>query len=450
MNDHAELPLFPDPLVGGHARPHRFSADPFSSPVPAWMEIPGADREAVPMAPLKHPCPYLFDDGSRSEIREVDLMEIRRRYGVSPMVRMRCPSEYERAPDGGDNEIAVFEAYLEAGFRGVIPFLVAAVSSYFGFCPSQLTPLTWRTLMALQVLGEFHGFSVGVHEVLYLYHFAPLVSKPGFYHLCSCDGSPFVDEPSRGLRGNYPIGDDLDKWYVFVKVPGPLSYPTLWRTLARAIPRATGLSSSSQRNFEAAPNQDLETGAHQGLLGEMLFLRIQVQDMMVQRDLLIQRVRAFARWELMREWLEKTTDHWDRVGEYRRYLLLFGDVERPLGGSVRADNPRSVPESSWFEWNGKWSIEVSERVDAEYWEQLKDEEDQSDSRSLDINLGTFPKVFGDITWSSVKTKPRWFGGTRFWSIWSKMANRVKRKPNQDVQAWDLDSMEFLRYIFKEL
>ena len=72
--------------------------------------------------------------------------------------------------------MAIYEAYLEAGFRG-------EVSSFFGFCPSQITPLTWRILMAIQVLGELHGFSIRVHEILYSYYFAPLVNKAGFYHL---------------------------------------------------------------------------------------------------------------------------------------------------------------------------------------------------------------------------------------------------------------------------
>ncbi|KAL0742418.1 hypothetical protein Bca4012_083931 [Brassica carinata] len=70
-----------------------------------------------------------------------------------------------------------------------------------------------------------------VHEVLYLYYLAPLLSKPGFYHLRSRDGAPLVEEPSRGLRGNYPFGDDWDKQYVFARIPGLLSYPMFWRTV---------------------------------------------------------------------------------------------------------------------------------------------------------------------------------------------------------------------------
>ncbi|KAL0854429.1 hypothetical protein Bca101_059581 [Brassica carinata] len=222
MNNCSKLPLFPSSFVGGRARLCPLPADPFSSPIPAWAEILEADREAVPMAPLKHHRSYLLDDGPRFEIREEDLMEIRRKYGITPSVGRRCSSEYERVPDGGDNEVAVFEANLEAGFRVIIPSLVAAVSLYFGFCTSQLTPLTWRTLMAIQVLGEFHGFSIGVHKVLYLYFFAPSVSKPGFHHLFSRGGAPLVDEPSRGLRGNF-----LPSPFCILEISVALDLPSL-------------------------------------------------------------------------------------------------------------------------------------------------------------------------------------------------------------------------------
>ena len=170
-------------LVGGCTRPRHPFTDPFSSPVPSWGNVPEADSKAVPMAPLRRLCSYFFDDGPRSEIREGDLANIRRKYLIHPSVGMRSPTEFERAPDGRAGEVTVYEAYLEAGFRGVIPSLIDEVSSFSGFCPSQLSLLTWRTLMAIQVLGELHGFSIGVHEILYSYYFSPLANKDGFYHL---------------------------------------------------------------------------------------------------------------------------------------------------------------------------------------------------------------------------------------------------------------------------
>ncbi|KAG5397697.1 hypothetical protein IGI04_019511 [Brassica rapa subsp. trilocularis] len=112
-------------------------------------DVPEIDSEAVPMGPLRQLRSCFFDDGPRSEIQKGDLADIWRKGGL--------PGRY--------------------------PSLITEVSSYFGFCPSQLTPLTWRTLMAVPVLGEFHGFSVGVHEILYSYYFAHVVNKAGFYHL---------------------------------------------------------------------------------------------------------------------------------------------------------------------------------------------------------------------------------------------------------------------------
>ncbi|KAL0836280.1 hypothetical protein Bca101_088169 [Brassica carinata] len=365
------------------------------------------------MAPLRRLRSCFFDDGPRSEIREGDLPNIRRKYLIHPSVGMRSPTEFERAPGGGTGEVAVYEAYLEAGFRGVIPSLIEEVSSFFGFSPSQLTPLTWRTLMALQVLGELHGLSIGVHEILYSYYFAPLVNKGWFYHLRSRDGAPLVEEPSRGVRGNHPFGDGWNRRYVFVKIHEPVGYPTSWRTvdvsrpvsfageavaklimgiprrfrwvtflvsrealrhrnavrspvsviydeyqkvkvrkrhlsytppprLARASLSAGGLSSISSTSAEIVPNRDLMADAHRRLTSEALLLRGQVQDMMACRDLLIQQVRASARWEIMKEWLEKRVDHWNPEEEYRRHLFLSGGFNHRSENLSQAATPRSV------------------------------------------------------------------------------------------------------------
>ncbi|KAF3552073.1 hypothetical protein DY000_02006346 [Brassica cretica] len=226
-----ELLSFPSSLVGGRTKLRHPFTDPFSSPVPSLGNVPEADSEAVLMAPLRRLCSCFFDDGPRSEIREGDLANMRRKYVIHPSVGMRSPTEFERAPDGGAGEVAVYEAYLEAGFRGVIPSLIDEVSSFFGFCPSQLTPLTWRTLMAIQVLGELHGFSIGVHEILHSYYFARLANKDGFYHLRSRDGAPLVEEPSRRVRGSHPFEDGWNSRYVFVKIQEPVGYPTSWRTV---------------------------------------------------------------------------------------------------------------------------------------------------------------------------------------------------------------------------
>ncbi|KAF2531924.1 hypothetical protein F2Q70_00030052 [Brassica cretica] len=122
-----ELLVFPSSRVGGRPRPRRNFIDPFSSPVPTWGDALEADSEVAPMAPLRRHYSCFFDDGPRSEIREGDLTNMRRRYTIHPSVGMRSPTEFERAPDGGAGEVAVYEAYLEAGFRGVIPSLIGEI-----------------------------------------------------------------------------------------------------------------------------------------------------------------------------------------------------------------------------------------------------------------------------------------------------------------------------------
>ncbi|KAL0797267.1 hypothetical protein Bca101_068644 [Brassica carinata] len=167
------------------------------------------------MGPLKQRRSYLLDSGPRSRVRGEDLVEIRRRYMIPPSVGIRNPSEFERAPDRGVDEVAIYEAYLEVGMRNGVPSIVAEVSSYFGFCPSQFTPLSWRTLMAIKVLGEWRCFHIRVHEVLYSYCFSLIASKPWFYFLRARDGAPLVGEPSRGSGGDYPFEDDWDDRYGF-------------------------------------------------------------------------------------------------------------------------------------------------------------------------------------------------------------------------------------------
>uniref|UniRef100_A0A0D3BVE8 Retrotransposon gag domain-containing protein n=1 Tax=Brassica oleracea var. oleracea TaxID=109376 RepID=A0A0D3BVE8_BRAOL len=98
-----ELLMFPSSLVGGHPRPRRPFTDPFSSPVPSWGDVPEADSEVVPMAPLRRLRSCFFDDGPRSEIREGDLAIMRRKYAIHPSVGMRSPTDVFR--ERGEDEL---------------------------------------------------------------------------------------------------------------------------------------------------------------------------------------------------------------------------------------------------------------------------------------------------------------------------------------------------------
>ena len=131
---------------------------------------------------------------------------IRRKYGIHSLVQMRSSLEFEHASDGGPGEIAIFEVYLVASFRGIVPSLVAEVSSFLGFYPSQLTPTSWKTLMSIQVLGELYGLDTGIHEVLYSYYFAPLTIMPGFYHLRLVTALPWLKSLQEGPGVVTPLG----------------------------------------------------------------------------------------------------------------------------------------------------------------------------------------------------------------------------------------------------
>ncbi|KAG2270803.1 hypothetical protein Bca52824_065358 [Brassica carinata] len=95
------------------------------------------------------------------------------------------------------------------------------------------------------------------------------------------------------------------------------------------------------------PNRDPLVYAHRRLIGEVFLLRSQVQDMMARRDLLVQQVKASARWELMKEWLE-ACGHWNRAEEYRRHLFLSGGINYQSGASPRLQ-PESVVGSRFWE-----------------------------------------------------------------------------------------------------
>ncbi|KAF2538647.1 hypothetical protein F2Q68_00020663 [Brassica cretica] len=110
------------------------------------------------------------------------------------------------------------------------------------------------------------------------------------------------------------------------------------------------------RGAEAVPNHDPLVDGHRRLIGEVFFLRSLVQNMMAHRDLLIQQVKASARWELMKEWLEKRVEHWDPEEEYRRHLLLSGGIDQQSGSFSRVSAPRSVVGSRFSEDPSKMAL----------------------------------------------------------------------------------------------
>ena len=72
------------------------------------------------------------------------------------------------------DDVPVYEGYFASGFRDQIPSLVAKISETLGIYPGQLNLPAWRTLIALQDLGDLNGLVIGVAEVLCSYSVSPL------------------------------------------------------------------------------------------------------------------------------------------------------------------------------------------------------------------------------------------------------------------------------------
>ena len=119
--------------------------------------------------------------------------------------------------------------------------------------------------------------------------------------------------------------------------------------LARAASLVNGSSSISLTDAEVVSNHNPLVDAHRRLIGKVFFLPNQVQNMMACRDLLIQQVKASARWELMKEWLEKRVEHWDPEKEYHRHLFLSGGADQQAGSFSQVAAPRSVVGSRFSE-----------------------------------------------------------------------------------------------------
>ncbi|KAF3577115.1 hypothetical protein DY000_02031497 [Brassica cretica] len=61
--------------------------------------------------------------------------------------------------------------------------LSAKIFETLGISPGQLNPPAWRTLIALQNLGDLNGLVIGVTEVMYSYSVSPLGGAEWRYHL---------------------------------------------------------------------------------------------------------------------------------------------------------------------------------------------------------------------------------------------------------------------------
>ncbi|KAF3550910.1 hypothetical protein DY000_02007494 [Brassica cretica] len=344
-----ELLAFPSSLMGGRPRPRRLFADPFSSPVPSWGNVPEADSEAVPMAPLRRRCSCFFDDGPRSGIREGDLAYMWRKYAKYPLSSVSVLSTYSPHLEDFNGYPSTRGTSLifrrvkkpSRGIWGNYPFgndwsnqyVFVKIQEPVGY------PTSWRTIdvsRPVSFAGEavarlIMGIPRRFRWVTFLVSKKALRQSRVWGNTVKLPVSAIYDEHQKAkTRKRRPL-----------YTPPP--------RLARAASLVNGSSSTSSTGAEAVSNHDPLVDAHRRLIGEVFFLRNQVQNMMARRDLLIQQVKASARWELMKEWLEKRLEHWDPEEEYRRHLFMSGGADQQAGRFYWVATPRSVVGSRFSE-----------------------------------------------------------------------------------------------------
>ncbi|KAF3607606.1 hypothetical protein DY000_02046319 [Brassica cretica] len=106
------------------------------------------------------------------------------------------------------DEVPVYEGFFESGFRDRVPSLVAKVSEALEISHGQLNPPpSWRTLIALQNLGDLQGLTIEVAEVLHSYTITQLNGGERRYHLHPRGRELPVQEIAKKNRKRVPAFD---------------------------------------------------------------------------------------------------------------------------------------------------------------------------------------------------------------------------------------------------
>ncbi|KAF3547505.1 hypothetical protein DY000_02008185 [Brassica cretica] len=159
--------------------------------------------------------------GPLSVIGVEEVADWRMKYNLPADVIIRVPGLEDRVLDFGVDEVPVYEGYFESGFRDRVPSLVAKISETLEISPGQLNPPAWRTLIALQNLGDLQGLIIGVAEVLCSYSVSPLSDAEWRYHLCPRGKEPPVREVPKRERKRLPGFSGIwTEKFPFMRLPG--------------------------------------------------------------------------------------------------------------------------------------------------------------------------------------------------------------------------------------
>ncbi|KAF3562352.1 hypothetical protein DY000_02015482 [Brassica cretica] len=130
------------------------SMDSSGSSLDLTSEVENLSRKVVDLAPSSAEVCEFPPVGPLSSIGVNEVSNWRAKYHLSDDVVIRIPGPIERVSDFEVDEVPVYEVFFESGFRDQVPSLVVKVSEALEISLGQLNPPSWRTLTALQNLGE--------------------------------------------------------------------------------------------------------------------------------------------------------------------------------------------------------------------------------------------------------------------------------------------------------
>ncbi|WZZ34991.1 hypothetical protein YC2023_018392 [Brassica napus] len=158
--------------------------------------------------------------GPPSVIGVEEVADWKMKYNLPADVIIRVPGPEDRVSDFGVDEVPAYEGYFESGFRDRVPSLVAKISETLEVSLGQLNPMTWRTLIALQNLGDLQGLVIGVVEVLCSYFVSPLSGAEWRYYLCPRGKEPPVREvPKRERKRLLAFAGNWTEKFSFMRLP---------------------------------------------------------------------------------------------------------------------------------------------------------------------------------------------------------------------------------------
>ncbi|KAL0696062.1 hypothetical protein Bca4012_063242 [Brassica carinata] len=138
--------------------PESTNSSDFSLDLTAMVKNPGQAivGRSSPVAETERLPPV----GPLSPIGVEEVESWKQRFSLSNEVVIRIPGPSDRVSDFEVNEVPVYEGFFESGFIDRVPSLVAKISEAFGISLGQLNPPSWRTLIAMQNLGDLEGLTI--------------------------------------------------------------------------------------------------------------------------------------------------------------------------------------------------------------------------------------------------------------------------------------------------